>query len=1273
MKSFEGTDRFVHRRCLGTGSFGSVHEVYDRKRQASVALKTPHETTASSLFLFKREFRTLAEVHHPNLVNLQELIVDGNHWCFTMELIEGTDILHFLRGSLGPGSGPGTGSGPGSAPEVQLARSRDVRPQDLPTAPDALEADDEDEDELPPVSAPPDIRLVTRTFKQLAQGLQALHQAGLLHQDIKPSNVLVTAKGRVVLLDFGLTSEIDPPGVPPEGVSGATGTPAYMAPEQLLDHACSEAGDWYSVGVLLYQVLTGRLPFQGTGLRTLVNKVSQTPEAPSELVHGIPRGISDLCMDLLRPHPEERPGGADFLVRLEQSESIPIPARFPPGRRFVGRAAELDQLLHSLQAVQSGTPGWVHLHGGPGLGKTLLLQMFRREAQKVFPRALILSSRCYEQEDIPYEALDGLVDALGLHLRSIPPARIEAYLPAHIQALAHIFPVLHQIPRLAEFEKRPTGLADPQTLRRRAFGALRELLRRCGERQPLVLIVDDLHWGDPDSLTLLADILSPPDPPLLLFVACFRTEEGSTSPPLQDFLALGRATPERCLELQLEELSLDLSRQLAQELLQQAGAPPEDLVQWIARESGGNPFFIQELVLHARGQAHIARTREHLDSRIHSRIEALPAEAQRILRLSAIAGHPLEWGLLRRAAGVKGSGLDSLDALRQAHLVRTRNADQRRMVEPYHDLVRKAVLARLSSGEDRQGHLRLAQAFEVAPQLDVQALALHFTLAGETGKAINYLTTAGLEAAASLAFGRAASLFRLSLDIRALDDPAPPALWGHLGDALANAGRGREAAEAYLKGVRLASPEEAIRFRRQAAQEYLRNGHFKEGVAVLDEVLSAVGTRLIRSRTLAILSALFHRTLLRFRGTRVKERDPDEIPPAALEKLDIYWVATMGLAAGDIVRAADYQARQLLLNLRTGEPSRLIRALAYEAIFSSALGRRGEPATQAFLRLTLQHAERLGGHRAECLALLAQGFAQMNLGHWRKSADTFGRVETMLAEDSTSLAYELRSAQAFGLMNCYPLGNLRRIAEQLPALCRDAEETGDLLFLANLKTGAAFIHHLARNAPGFARQDIHQTLEKLSPEGFFHQRYLELIALGNIDLYEGNLRTGWQDFTRRWEALRPSGLLMAQVVRITCLELRARMALAVSFTSQDPAERKRLQSRAHRDGKALRWEGVPYGMGLVHRLDAIKAWHAGQRAEALGHALLAETAFDACDMALHANVMKRFRGLHRSDPGRGLLLEAEAWMREQGIVDPARMTAMFLPGMAPEEGAAPMS
>src|SRR6185503_12168672 len=230
---FAGTGRFQVMRRLGEGGMGVVYEVHDRVRDEVVALKTLLRTSAADLYRLKREFRSLADVAHPNLVCLYELFVEDERCFFTMELIRGVSFVDHARKTPCP-SGD---------------------------------------------------RLVD-ALRQLVDGVSALHRHGKLHRDIKPSNVLVTPEGRVVILDFGLIAEQSPQTAGDVSYESG-GTPAYMSPEAASGAAPSEASDWYAVGVTLYEALTGRVPVAGSFLDVMLGRADDPP-SPAQLGADVP-------------------------------------------------------------------------------------------------------------------------------------------------------------------------------------------------------------------------------------------------------------------------------------------------------------------------------------------------------------------------------------------------------------------------------------------------------------------------------------------------------------------------------------------------------------------------------------------------------------------------------------------------------------------------------------------------------------------------------------------------------------------------------------------------------------------------------------------------------------------------------------------------------------------------------------------------------------------------------------------------------------------------
>ena len=334
---------------------GVVYEAHDRETDKVVALKTLTRAEASHISRFKNEFRSLADVSHPNLVALYEFMADGQYWFFTMELVQGVNFLEYVR----PGyhakhvqsSRTPTLRKTAKDSDNELLADYEAETRQLDSVRSTYSADDSPEtpEESSLSRSKLDLNRLSIALRQLAEGLHGLHETGKLHRDIKPSNVLVTKEGRVVILDFGLVAEVE--GKELHDSVTLAGTPDYMSPEQGAQLPISRASDWYSVGVMLYQALTGRLPFAGKFFEVMMNKQNFDPPAPSELVSDIPPDLNDLCVRLLRRKPEERPSGREILRILGHGKTGPLQRPISSTASssvqtssFVGRERQLREL-----------------------------------------------------------------------------------------------------------------------------------------------------------------------------------------------------------------------------------------------------------------------------------------------------------------------------------------------------------------------------------------------------------------------------------------------------------------------------------------------------------------------------------------------------------------------------------------------------------------------------------------------------------------------------------------------------------------------------------------------------------------------------------------------------------------------------------------------------------------------------------------------------------------------------------------------------------------
>lgn len=296
MRQFENTERFQILRVLGEGTHGVVYAALDMETRHSVALKTLRTISPDSLFQFKQEFRSIQNLSHPNLVELFDFGNAHGTWYFTMQLIDGVGLLEYVRPQ-----------GVRLAPAPTTERLPNV--ENL-SAPGQLS-------DVPcrTVGGTLDVSRLRASMVQATQGLMALHASGKVHRDIKPNNMLVTADGRVVILDFGLAAEVHDNGRlgRPHEIAG---TVAYMSPEQAAARPVTEATDWYALGVVLFEALTGRLPFFGSAMSVLVEKQSKVAPDPRLLDPQVPAELSDLARSLLKIDPAGRPSGPEILRRL---------------------------------------------------------------------------------------------------------------------------------------------------------------------------------------------------------------------------------------------------------------------------------------------------------------------------------------------------------------------------------------------------------------------------------------------------------------------------------------------------------------------------------------------------------------------------------------------------------------------------------------------------------------------------------------------------------------------------------------------------------------------------------------------------------------------------------------------------------------------------------------------------------------------------------------------------------------------------------------------
>ncbi len=889
---------------------------------------------------------------------------------------------------------------------------------------------------------------------------------------------------------------------------------------------------------------------------------------------------------------------------------------------------------------------------------------------------MIFSGRCYERESVPYKALDSIVDAISRHLLLLSKLEVEAILPRNTTALARLFPVLRQVQAIAGGRQRVSSIPETQETRRRGFAALRELIGRMSDRNPLVFFIDDLQWGDEDSAELLAHLLRPPDAPALLLIVCYRSEEPAKVQLLTRLLHHASLTDTgEARELVVEEFDDSEAGEFAEALMaghaSAASATPGDIV----RASGGNPFLIDQLARFAQAGSELAAAREpgdfaaiasgpskiSVDALVRARVSGLGEEARRFLETIAVLGGPLELKVATKASQTESGEISLVARLRAARLIRIRLEGEREEVEIYHDGIRAALVHDLAPPALRSRHLEVALALEASTHSDPETLATHFEGAGENARAAKYAAKAAIQASAALAFDRAARLYEAALRLQQPGHIGREQLYGGLGDVLANAGRGHEAGYAYLSAAEHHEGLDRLELKQRASVQFLRSGHLDLAFRTMDVVLKAVGLKLPRRPSYALVSSLLGRIWIRIRGLRFRERDRTQIPPKDLFRIDVCWSVAMHVGTVDNVRAAAFQARQLLFALRAGDPYRVGRAVAIEVAYSSIGGLKSQRRTQQLTAIADDLAARVGDLQLNGLVELVKGMAAYFEGRWKPALALLQSAERRLRESRSGIAWELDIVHFYMLCSLLYTGEWRELRYRLPSMLKEATERDDITATTNLRTRLGHLTCLAANDVGGARAEVEEGINAWSRDGFHAQHYFELRARVEIALYNGEAWTAWRHFQAGWARLRRSLWLRVQLILIETLSLRASAAVAVAAISHSP--RERFLRIAHRDARRLQRTRVAWVVGTAGLIEAGIASVRGDIASAIRLLDSASLQFDGADMALYAAMARRRKGLLvGGGVGRDLVEAANQYLAREMVADPDRLEAMLLPG-----------
>ena len=795
-------DRYRTEQELGRGGMCVVYRAYDTLLGRAVAVKVLSDTWLGSEGRARllHEAQAAAKLNHPNIVAVYDA---GEHQglpFIVMELVEGPSL-------------------------------HDSPPQELEG--------------------------ILRVARQVCAALEHAHSHGIVHRDLKPENVLIGPDGSAKLMDFGLARSVASR-VTQEGA--LVGTVYYLAPEQALGQAVDGRADLYALGVMLYELTTGRLPFVADDLIAVISQHLHAPVVPPRSFRAdLPPGLEAVILRLLAKHPEERPpsareveaaligalGGlaASAGAELPEAPRPAIPLAQLAAGRLVGRRAELAQLRELWSHARQGHAYLALVSGEPGVGKTRLANELAVVAQ--LGGALVLRGGCYEYEAAtPYLPF---VEALRAWVHNQEPDSLRAYLDTSAAEIVKLAPELEA--KLGPISPNPP--LTPNEERLRLFDNVARLFQRLAAGHGLLFFVDDLHWADQGSLHLLHYLLRHlrEDPVLLL--AAYREVELDRTHPLA--AALVEWHRERlATRVALGRLSPEETGALLAALFQEEGIPSE-FSDAIYRETEGNPFFVEEVIKALVEQGEVVRQEgrwqrtaleelaipQSVKEAIGRRLDRLSPACIEALHTASALGKTFEYAELAAvASSPEDRLLDALDEAASAQLIRAGDGESFGFT---HDKIREVLYEELNPIRRRRLHQRIGEGLEQlyegqAGEGHVQDLAYHFVQSGDLARGLKYARRAGEQAARLYAHDEALGYYQQAAECaEALHLEAPLAeIYAAVGSLQTRRGFYYPAVEAYERALSLTeAAEERAALKTKMGVVYAQMGGDPRGVEIL--------------------------------------------------------------------------------------------------------------------------------------------------------------------------------------------------------------------------------------------------------------------------------------------------------------------------------------------------------------------------------------------------------------------------------------------------------
>lgn len=1148
-------------RLIGRGGMGYVYSAVDLHSTARVAIKVMRRVDSWSVFRFFEEFRWLSQLEHPNLLKLYNAYNEGDSRYFSMELVEGHTIAKWFK---------------------NLPQNKETR-----------------------------WTLLRKVLSQLASAINYLHRNRVLHCDIKCSNMMITASLRAVVLDLGLSVR--------EGQTNPlVGTIQYMAPEVLNKEPPTKSSDWYSFGVMMYEVMSGNYPpieVDVSGDGQAVYQVDR--EKLQAGIADCPHDLQNLCLALLSAGTDNRPSGAYVMAVLGGDvESVEVA---DPAHNCPGRQRELHLLDVCLERIDRGVRRCAIVHGESGIGKSALLQHWLRSIDRKWYN--IASASCYHQDQTPNRLLNALAQELMPLLSDADSEHWRPGLFERIKRIGQLFPQLEQLLGIPTKATRPSSGILP---RKECLEDLMDWLCELSQWKRFVITVDNAQWADQDGIRDLMRLQNRDDFHGLIVLV------NNSPDPLLSVTQKDDAFPssqEQSLR-SAQGISVGpLDRNTCSTLLVNWGSHAgismsEMAIERLTRLSGGNPFLLRELS-HAFVHNYNHATKSDSDavnkiasdthSTVRRRFASLSRNAELVLEYLAVANHPLGFHQLQALTRIIPQDLlRAISALRSQGWIRTRSGARDSDIEITHERFRKVIAQGIASERLRRRHMRTARVLSNDAPRQWPRIGNHYWQAGQIPEAAACYVEAAREAYSTGAIEEALFFLSRALNKDVTRSAAEQVVVERLrGDCLASIGDAQRAAQVYEALASRTTGQQRMLLRCLAGEQWIRAGQHELAISLLRDALQQMRVSRRPSTVVSMGKTLW--SALR-RGRSLSQEPIADLEPftereACLNRISSPLTFLDNSLGQELIVSVQRQARS------RGTMADRAQSHNRTAVILSFLGRRGRKLAvkQMHHGRRLAHASGLDSSLATwnfCMFIwyIQKGDVKPALTHGQRSIKRFAGTRERYQWEQQFLRW--------GILCCFfHRGQFKDLKEATAEQRQSVSDRNDPMNLFWKNVAAAHWSDLVEDKVESARGCLDAASRAVSKNTFQLRRFFLWLSQIYQNLYEGKGQEAYNVMRSNWRQYSLTPMLRTSQYR--WFALHARVCTYLLLARNNPDQRRSQFAKARKYARKMlhlqESAYIGYGRSLLLAIDAFEGkiaphsvWqHQIQQLEHDGHSLMA--------------------------------------------------------------------